>query len=111
MYEIVLQPLIDELGVPCLAQEIFVIDVDFNVLLTGTTPNDLAPANRPQRLPADLDGTVRQIVKRHSFSGDDVASGETGRRILRVMRLAGPAGEFYGVVARPHPGAGTAVSA
>jgi hypothetical protein len=111
MYEIVLQPLIDELVVPCLAQEIFVIDVDFNVVLTGTTPHDLAPANFPQRLPADLDGTVRQIVKRHAFSGDGVARGETGRRSLRVLRLAGPGVEYYGVVARPHPGTGTAVLA
>lgn len=111
MYEIVLQPLIDELVVPCLAQEIFVIDDDFNVLLTGTSPNDLAPANARQSLPPDLDGTVRRIVKDHAFSGDGLARGESGWRTLRVMRLAGPGGEYYGVVARPHPGSGTAALA
>jgi hypothetical protein len=111
MHEIVLQPLIDELVVPCLAQEIFVIDDEFNVLLAGTNPNDLAPANVRRRLPADLDGTVRRIVKDHAFSGDGVARGESGWRTLRVMRLAGPAGDYYGVVARPHSGPETATLA
>jgi hypothetical protein len=50
-------------------------------------------------------------VKDHAFSGDGLARGESGWRTLRVMRLAGPGGEYYGVVARPHPGTGTAALA
>ena len=78
----------------------YVVDDNCNVVLVGSTPNDLAPAEAPEaRLPLDVDRVVRKLVGTDSFDAG-AARATTGSKSLRVLLLSGPAGNFYGVVAR-----------
>jgi hypothetical protein len=78
----------------------YVVDDNCNVVLVGSTPNDLVPAQpREERLPLDVDHAVRKLVTSDAF-GAGPARATTGSKSLRVLLLSGPAGNFYGVVSR-----------
>jgi len=101
------EPLLNDIGVAQGVYEIYVVSSDLQVLLKGSDPNDLAPAaNVEGRLPYDIDRAVRSLIEKYDFSNKSIARTSTGRKSLRVMLIAGPAGNFYGVVCkanRPRP--------
>jgi len=78
----------------------YVVDDNCNVVLVGSTPNDLVPAEpREGRLPLDVDHAVRKLVSTDAFEKGPART-TTGSKSLRVLLLSGPAGNFYGVVSR-----------
>ena len=82
------------------SERYYVVDDACNVVLHGTTPNDLVPAGaQDARMPLDVDRAVRRVVQADDF-GSGFARAATGSKSLRVLLLSGPSGTFYGVVAR-----------
>ncbi len=79
-------------------RRIDVVDARLNVIMRGTTPNDVAPV-QGESLERDLQMEVGRLIARHDFSKHHVATALVDTRLgVRVSRTSGPGGDFYTVV-------------
>jgi hypothetical protein len=81
------------------AYALYVVDDALNVLLEGTEPADLAPAEASRcRLPIALRPATRDVIALHNFAAIPVAAARAGTHEIRIAKRSGPAGDFYAVM-------------